>query len=313
MLVAGLSARGAVAQTGTVVEGASELLFPTGARIVAMGQAAAAAVTGSEGLAWNPAAVAHGPREMSFGFVSGISVPASDASLAFVYPLPRVVTFALSLRYLNDGQQSAQDSVGQTTGTFFQSSTTLMATFAAPFGDRFGLGVNLKLYAVGFSCSGFCNLPDAKPVTGALDFGAQYALTKDSLISVGLAVRNVGLPLQINDSQQADPLPGRLDVGIAVAPRLSQYPGARITVAADVVTRLNGEGGPGYRFGGELSWLGQYFARAGYVVAGPTGAGPSYGVGVARGRWRADFAQFLSDSYSGTGSKPTYLTLRYDF
>jgi hypothetical protein len=278
-----------------------------------MGQAAAATAVGSEALWWNPASVAHGPREMSFGFVSGVAVPSSDLTLAFVYPIPRVITVALSLRYLNDGQQTAVDSVGQTTGAFYQSGATLTATFAAPFGDRFGVGVNLKLLAVGYSCSGFCNLPDAKPVTGALDFGAQYAFTKDSLVSVGVAVRNVGLPLQINDSQQADPLPGRLDVGIAIAPRLSQYPGARITVAADVVTRLNGEGGPGYRFGGELSWLGQYFARAGYVVAGPNGAGPSYGVGVARGRWRADFAQFLSDSYSGTGSKPTYLTLRYGF
>lgn len=312
-LIAVLGARSLSAQTGTSVEGAPDLILPMGARVLAMGQAAAATVSGSESLWWNPAGVSRGVSELSFGFVSGVPVPSSDLNLAFVKQVPRVITLGLSVRYLNDGVQPATDTLGNTTGSFYQSGTTLTATFAAPFGDHLGVGVNLKLLSVGFSCSGTCNLPSAKPLTGALDFGAQYAFTKDSLIVIGAAVRNVGLPLQINDQDQADALPGRVDVGLAFTPRLSQYPGARLTVAADAVTRLNGEGGPGYRFGGELSWLSQYFVRAGYVVSGPNGSGPSFGLGLARGRWRADFAQFLSDFYTGTGSKPTYLTLRYGF
>jgi hypothetical protein len=311
LLVAGAS-RGLSAQSGTSVE-APDLVLPTGARAMGMGQAAVATTTGTEALWWNPAALARARREVSFGFVSNVPIPAGDVSASLVIPVPRAFTIAIGLRYLNEGQQPAVDSSGVETGSFYQSSTALTATFAAPFGDRLSLGVNLKFFKVGFSCTGTCDLPPGTPLTGALDAGAQYAFTKDSLVLLGVAVRNVGLPLQFTDSPQADPLPGRLDVGLAVMPRLSQYPNTRLLIAGDVVTRLNGEGGPGFRIGGELSWLNQYFGRAGYVVEGPNGSGPTFGVGVIRGRWRADFAQFLSDLGGGAGTKPTYLTLRYVF
>jgi hypothetical protein len=276
-----------------------------------MGQAGVTTAVGSEALFWNPAGVARASRELSFGFVSNVAIPVSDLSVAFVFPVPRVITFALSLRYFNDGLQSSLDSLGNERGSFYPWSTTVTATFAAPFGDRLNIGLNLKAIGFGFSCTGVCDLPTGTPLTGAIDAGAQYAVSKDSLILVGLAVRNLGLPLQFNDSPQADPPPGRIDGGLAVLTRPA--PGARLLVASDVVSRLNGKGGLGFRLGGELSWLNQYFARAGYVVEGPNGSGPSFGVGIARGKWRADFAQFLSDAGGIGGTKPTYLTLRYVF
>ena len=80
---------------------------------------------------------------------------------------------------------------------------------------------------------------------------------------------------------------------------------------ADLVKRLSG-GNPGYRLGGEISWQHQYIGRAGYEVNGATGSGPTVGLGLATGRLRIDFAQFLTDA--GTGSeKPTFLSLRYVF
>jgi hypothetical protein len=288
-----------------------DLLLPAGARIMGMGQAAVATAAGSEALFWNPAGVARGSRELSFGFVSNVQIPVSDLSVGFVFPVPRVITFALSLRYFNDGQQQSADSLGNERGNFYPWTTTVTATFAAPFGDRLNVGVNLKAIGFGFSCTGVCNLPSATPFTGAIDAGAQYAVRKDSLVLLGIAVRNFGRPLQYNDSPQADPLPKRIDAGLAFLAK--PVPEARLLVATDVVTRFNGEGGVGFRVGAEASWLNQYFIRGGYVVSGPNGSGPSVGVGIARGKWRADFAQFLSD-VGGIGStKPTYLTLRYVF
>jgi len=303
------------AQSGLAVEGGLDLILPTGARAIGMGQAVAATASGAEALLWNPAGVARGPRELSGGFVSNVLFPATDLDLAFVYPIPKVMTFAVGLRYLNSGEQPSVDANGQQVGTLYPTSTTLTATFAAPFGDRFGLGINVKILQLGFSCTGSCaQSPTSQPRTGALDIGGLYDFTKDSLVSLGLAIRNIGLRLQVNDAPQADPLPGRFDAGFAVRPRLTQYPGVRLTVAGDVVTRLNGEGGPGYRLGGELSWLNQFFGRVGYVRYGTSGAsGPTFGVGLARGHWRVDFAQFVSDLGAGASSKPTYLTLRYVF
>jgi len=312
-VAAAAAPRMARAQSGQAVEGAPDFVLPTGARVLGMGQAAAATAIGSEALWWNPALVSRGPREVAFGFVSNVLLPVSDITAAVVYPIPSVMTLAFSLRYLNNGSSDATvDQSGQV-GTFTTRTTTAMATFAAPFGDRLAIGVNFKVLGVSFDCTGVCNTPTNVPVTGALDFGGQYIFTKDSLLTLGVSIRNVGPPLQINDAPQADPLPGRADVGVAYSPRLAQYPGARLQIAGDVVTRLNGEGGPGFRFGAELSWLGQLQGRLGYVVEGPNGSGPSFGLGVARGRWRADFAQFLSDQGGEGGQKPTYFTLRYVF
>ena len=80
---------------------------------------------------------------------------------------------------------------------------------------------------------------------------------------------------------------------------------------ADVVKRVWG-GGPGYRFGGELSWQNQYVARAGYQLYGQTGSGPTVGVGFATEKLRIDFAQVFTDIGAGLG-KPTFLSLRYVF
>jgi hypothetical protein len=157
------------------------------------------------------------------------------------------------------------------------------------------------------------NSPPGKPVSGGVDVGGQYIVTKDSLIVIGAVVRNLGIPLQINDAPQADPLPSRVDAGLQFKPRLKDYPDVGIRIATDAVSRLSGDGGFGYRFGGELSWMNLYHARVGYIVNGETGSGPTFGVGASYARWRIDFAQFSSDIASGTGQKPTFLSVRYVF
>src|SRR5215472_12186121 len=108
--------RGARAQTSTPSEGALEFILPTGARVLGMGQAPAAIATGSEALWWNPALVSRGPREVSLGFVSNVQLPASDLSLAAVYPVPKVATFALSLRYISNGEEDVTDGNGAQIG-----------------------------------------------------------------------------------------------------------------------------------------------------------------------------------------------------
>lgn len=304
----------AAAQAGSAAEGATEFVFPLGARAMGLGQAVVASSLGAESVWWNPAFIARAPREVLVGAVSGMPAAESDVSSVGVYTIPRVISIALALRYVNYGQQDAGvDQFGRT-GSFFSSAYVLGATFAAPFGDRFAVGTTLKVLTIGFDCTGTCpNQPQNNPVTGALDIGAQYIARHDSTVTFGAAIRNVGSKLQFNDSPQADPLPGRIDVGVEVAPKLSQYPGLGLRLSAGVVTRITSGFGPGLRFGGEVSWLNQYIARAGYVQNGPTGSGPSIGGGIAAGRWRIDFAEFLSDNAAEIGLRPTYLSLRYSF
>jgi hypothetical protein len=313
-LVAGCAAS-ASAQSGGQPQGGLEFILPIGARTLGMGQAATAAATGSDALWWNPALVARGPREAALQVTQTLATQTgTDAGFALIYAEPRVGTVALSVRYFNFGQQASVDTTQQQTGTFYQQSTIVALTFAAPFGDRLAIGLTTKLLRIAFPCTGVCTDTPASstpPQTGALDFGAQYIANKDSLISVGVAVRNVGFKLQVNDAPQADALPSRLHVGVAIAPRLQLPPEVRVRGAADLVWLLSGGGTPGLNLGGELSYKARYQVRSGYVVNGPTGSGFTFGVGVSTGKLQIDFSRMLNDISSQSGVTPTYVALRY--
>ncbi len=299
-------------------QGAPELLLPIGARTLGMGQAATAAATGSDALWWNPALIARGPREAALQLTQTLATQSgADAGFAFIYSVPRIGSLGLSLRYINEGEQAGTDSLGDgaQTGTFFPLVTIAAATFAAPFGDRLALGLTAKLYRLTSPCTGVCsNAPAAgtSPETGALDLGAQYFVKSDSALALGVAVRNIGYKLQINDTPQADALPSRIAIGVATMPKLSQLPpDVRVSAAADLVWPLTAAESPGFNIGGELSFKNRYQLRAGYVANGPTGSGMTFGAGVSTGKLHIDLARMLTDIGSQSGVIPTFVALRY--
>jgi hypothetical protein len=278
-----------------------------------LAQAIVAGGIGAEAIFRNPALIAHGPREIAFNIAQQANgVVIADATTAIVWPVPRVGAFALTVRYLNEGDQPSVNDQQQVVGSFQFTGTILAGTFAAQFGNRFAAGLSLKFLQLGSQCTGSCDLPPFPPRTAAIDFGVRYFLTKDSLVAVGASGLNLGLPLQVNDSPQADPLPRRAVIGIAVTPKLPQLPKeAHIHAEVDMIKAIS-IGGPGFLFGAEIAWMDQYSARAGYQRNGPTGSGPTFGVGFATGKLHVDFAQIVTEEGSGSG-KPTFLSLRYVF
>lgn len=324
VLIAALTAlgagRGAFAQSGAAGEGALEFILPTGARAVGMGETIAAAVRGSEAVWWNPALIARSGREASL-FVrnkANAAEPETDAGGAFVIPFPRVGAVALSVRYLNYGAQDVTTGPSDPIGTFVNTSLVLGATFATTFGDRFAAGFTAKYLKINFDCTGGgCDQPGVptgdQPSVSALDFGGQYFVTRDSTISVGAGVRNLGPKLQILDSPQADPLPARGDIGVLYSPKLPSLADVRVNAGADMITRLSGGTGPGFRVGAEVSYRDRYQARAGYMYKGPGEVNtPTLGFGVSTGKLQIDLAQIMSD-LGGQTSRPTFLSLRYAF
>lgn len=309
--------RPARAQSGTEATGASDLLLPTGARALGMGQAVAASATGTDALWWNPALITGAGRQLGFNIGKILAID-TDAGAAVIVPVQHAFTVGLNLRYVDEGEEDATFSdPNAPQGTFDISSLVLGATFAAPFGNRFSAGLTAKVLRIRFACTGACNTnaPSSSPTTQALDLGAQYYVFKDSSLSIGAVLRDAGFRLQINDAPQADLLPSRFEAGLLYRPAFSQLPAdQRILVAADVVARTTGVGGPGLRFGGEWSWQNRVEARLGYVFRGPIGAesGATLGAGFAAGKWQIDVAQLLIDS-GGLGGPPTLITLRYAF
>jgi hypothetical protein len=308
--------RSASAQTRITVglEGGPELLLPTGARGLGMAQAIVAGGIGAEAILRNPALIAHGPREVAFNIAqqaNGITV--ADATTSIVWPVPRVGAFALTVRYLNQGDQPSVDKQQNLIGSIQFTGIMIGGTFAAQFGDKLAAGLTLKFLQLGTQCTGSCDLPSSPPRTAAIDFGVRYFLTKDSLIAVGASGLNLGLPLQVNDSPQADPLPHRVVIGVAITPKFSQLPkDAHVHAEVDMIRAIS-TGGPGFLFGGEIAWMDQYSARVGYQRnGGPSGSGPTFGVGFATGKLHVDFAQIFTDAGAESG-KPTFLSLRYVF
>jgi len=300
------------AQTGVFPE-ALPFLLPIGARSIGAGQAVVAGGGGAEALFWNPALISRGPREFAFNLAEQANdIIGTDADIALVWPVPRVGSFAVTLRYFAEKDQPTANDNGEQTGTLVPTGVIAAASFAAPFGNRLAAGITLKFLQLGAHCTGGCDIPPLSPRAGAVDLGIQYFLTSDSTFTIGASAVSLGPRLQVNDSPQADPLPTRASVGVSYLPKFSSVPpDLRTRFEVDAVKRPAG-GGLGYRFGGELSWQKQYVARAGYQLHGTTGSGPTVGVGLATDKLRIDFAQVFTDLGVGLG-KPTYLSLRYVF
>jgi hypothetical protein len=302
--------RAAVAQSSTG-EGALQFLSLAGARSSGMGQAGVASAIGSEALWFNPALVARSAREAGLHVTKSLTID-TDASGVVLIPVQRVGTFAVVAHYFNEGTGPSTDSTGEQTGTITVTSVILAATFASPITNRLSLGLTYKLLRRSQNCTGICSQGGSSQ-TFALDVGAQYLVAKDSSISLGFALTNAGPNLQVHDASQADKLPVRADFGACVSPRLAQLPKeARVSLAADLISRVSGGYAPGFRTGAELSWQDRYQVRGGYVFNGPFGSGATFGLGFSSGKLQIDLARVLSNTVSSSDS-PTYLSLRYLF
>jgi hypothetical protein len=302
------------AQSGSAGEGALDLLLPTGARSIGMGQAAVSAATGTDAVWWNPALIGRATRrEGGYSFAQSLFTE-NDNTLAALVPVSRIGGAAITVRSIDYGEQEAGDVIGPT-GLLATRSLIALASFGAPLGPV-SIGLSFKVLRQGFSCSGSCpNIPQHAAMTSAVDLGASYhAEVGGHRIGGGASLVNVGRPLQVKDAPQADPLPRRIQGGVSVTPKLPAIAaGASITLAADVITRTNGIGEPGLRAGAELSWENKYQLRGGYARHAATGSGLSLGVGMNTGKLQLDLARFVSDLSASTGSPPTFLSLRYLF
>lgn len=307
VLAAPLRAQGGIAQ-----EGALELVLPVGARAVGLGQAVVADFLGSESLWWNPAALAREQTREGAIHHSQTFALTGDA-LTVVIPAVPVGVVALSADLYSAGTQDVTDATG-TYGSITPRTTIFAATFAGTLGSHAMVGLNYKYYQRGINCSGGCSgLPTQGTSTTALDMGVQFRPLRDSSLYVGVALRNVGPRLQVNDAPQADRLPTRLDIGVTYVPYLASLgPDAELRLGADVVSAIPSSS-PGVRVGADLGWQHRVHVRAGYASLAPGGSGPTIGVGASTGRLQLDIARLFSDNVANTGQPPTYLSLRIVF
>lgn len=309
------SGRAVAGQAGLTTEGAPFLLIPVGARALGMGQAVVADQPGSEAIWWNPAGLARSERPEIAVHHYGSVVGNGDAITVLV-PSSLLGVLAASVYVLNFGEQDIPDSDGNPVGSFTPLNLVYAATYATPIGSRINAGLTVKLVQLRINCSGACGTLPTVSSTTAVDLGAQYDLGWLVPVSLGVAVRNVGPRLQVNDRDQADPLPTRIQAGAVYrVTRLERYSkDVTVRVTGDVIDKLQ-LSSPTIRVGADAAYRKRAHLRAGYVFREFENSeqyGASLGLGLTAGNLYVDIARMF-EGFAGASQPPTYLSLRYLF
>ncbi len=316
LAVAFVAAGSALSRPAAAQNGGLYLLMPFGARAVGQGEAVAADTTlGSEGIWWNPAALARMTRQELALHHSATVVYETADMLTYVRPSKVLGTLAASAYWVNYGNQDATDINGQPVGKITNRNYQLAVAYATPMGKRLSAGLTYKFAMLRFQCSGTCgDQPVISGSTSALDVGAQYALPTATPISLGISVRNLGPALQMKDAEQADPLPRVVQMGVRVQVPSKALAARKTTldVAADIVNAPALDGAAG-GLGVTFAYDKQLFLRAGYRQQPGESKGPSLGFGFERPSFGVDLAQRYDAVSSQSGKSATYFTLRARF
>jgi hypothetical protein len=297
-------------------QGSAFLLRPVGARAVGLGQAVVARRDGSEGMWWNPASLAGSTmREVSIHHSQDFF--ATGDALTLVVPSTRLGVFALAADLQNSGEQeNTTDPSVPATGTVLTRSFVLAGSYATSIGSRTTTGIAVKLVQMRVDCTGPCDFPNEVAQTFAVDAGAQLALGRSRRVMLGASVRNMGLALEAQDSEESDPLPTRVQVGMLYRyPMPARYADdAELNVTADLTDGLNIDR-PLPRVGAEFVWQKRAFLRGGYVFdsAESDAGGPTLGLGFSRNNLVLDLARVFTGFSADAGQAPTFLSLRLRF
>lgn len=295
------------------------LLLPFGAHAVGQGEAVVADTTlGSEGLWWNPAALARLPKK-EFAFHDSRTVIATNDMIIFAVPSKALGTITASAYQVNFGDQPLTVGNGDIAfGTITNRNYLFALSYASPIGKHFNVGVTGKYAMLQFRCTGSCGtVTNISGTTYAIDVGAQYSVTAKIPFTLGAVVRNLGPDLQVKDKEQADPLPRLIQLGAKARMPISALSdvGASLDLFADVqhAAALSSDFIGAVNVGASLGYRDQLFIRGGYKKQ-REGGGPSIGIGLERGAFGLDIARRFDALSSGIGGQtPTYVSLRVRF
>jgi len=306
---------GAVAAQRPIVvdDGVLDLVLPTGARAVALGQATMAVAGTTESVWWNPSGIAR-MRGTTAAIHHSQSIGGTADAVSVVANSRLLGSFGVSASLRDFGASTNSDPGGAEGGTILPRSLIYAASYAASV-ERLNVGLSYKLVQWRVDCTGPCTGETGiMASTSAVDAGAQYSLGPRIPITVGASVRNVGLRMQVNDGPQSDNLPSRFQAGLELrVPRIpDMVEGAEVRVSADMVSELS-QLDPSPRVGAELAWQKKIHVRGGYASRAGGFGGPSLGVGYETGNLAIDFARLFDEVSSLTGAEPTYLSVRYRF
>jgi hypothetical protein len=307
------------AQDQVLNSGALFLVFPVGARAAGMGQAAVALDGRGEAAFWNPAGLGS-LTASEVGLHAATLVAGRTSTVTAYFPKGGIGVLGGAAYLVDYGDFPRTDTNGIVIGQISPRNFEFLASFATALGQTFLFGLSYKLVQFRADCSGDCrDLPNGQGTSHAVDLGGQLSLGATGALRVGIAVRNVGFRLQVQNRDQADPLPARLAVGAVYRVLLPPLRGAAegerfdVLVAADVDSPWGRAGESEMRLGVDAGYKDVVRVRGGYAFVRDGLSGASLGLGIATGSLGVDLARtFLTGSDLVT-ENPTFFSFRVTF
>src|SRR5712691_1118238 len=301
--------------------GALFLVFPVGAQAVGMGQTATAAAGRGEAAFWNPAGLAT-LTDDEFALHSASLVAGRSNVLGAYFPSRGIGVIGGAVYLVDYGDLDRTDQNGNTIARIAPRNFEFLASYATNLTGSFVFGVSYKLIQFRVDCSGDCrDFPAGRGATHALDFGGQFSVGAGpgGPLRIGIALRNVGFRLQVQNQAQADPLPTRLAIGALYEVRLHPITGHTldqafdVKLAADVDSPWGQVGQSETRVGVDVGYQRLVRVRAGYAFVQDGLSGPSVGLGIESGSLGVDLARAFLTGSDLQVENPTFFSFRVSF
>src|SRR6266550_4252784 len=256
--------------------GALFLVFPVGAQAVGMGQTATAMAGRGEAAFWNPAGLAT-LSDDEFSLHSASLVAGRSNVLGAYFPSRGIGVIGGAVYLVDYGDLERTDPNGNTIARIAPRNFEFLASYATNLTGAVAFGISYKL--------------------------VQFRVGPGGPLRIGVALRNLGFRLQVQNQAQADPLPTRLAVGAQYEVRLRPATGRGldqafdVKLAADVDSPWGQVGQSETRLGVDVGYQQLVRVRAGYAFVQDGLSGPSVGLGIESGSLGVDLARaFLTGS-----------------
>jgi hypothetical protein len=290
-----------------------QLLFPIGARAVALGQSLVTAST-SDVLFVNPAGLAWLTKGQFVAHHGNVTQAQMDAVSLFFTP-KGIGTIGVTYHLFDEGQSDAFDPQGFPIGTLSTREQLVILSFATPVVRGVTAGLNFKLYQFRNDCAGSCAGSQFTGTTQEVDVGLQYHARNPRGLRLGLALNNAGFKLQVINVEQSDPPPTRLRVGASYEVMQHFRPDTtmELWVTAQADSRMRGGAGVVPSLGVELSLNKTIFLMSGYRGGSGLNTGLGVGVGLQYQRFFIAVAKAFSSSSINPQGEPPQLTFAVSF
>ncbi|MGW8121304.1 type IX secretion system outer membrane channel protein PorV [Roseivirga echinicomitans] len=201
----------------------------------AMGDAGVATAPNANTIHWNPAKLAYLNNDYGFAFsyTPWLSKFVDDMSISYLTGYKKLddnQAFGMSLTYFDLGDIQLTDGVGNNLQVINPKEFAIAATYSRKLSTDLSIGVTGKFIHSNLS-GNITTSPvmDPKPGTSiAADIGVYYkteldVLSKQSQLSFGGVISNIGAKISYNTADEEDFIPTNLKLGAALASFLDPY------------------------------------------------------------------------------------------